>query len=70
VQSRPKSSGTARLNVDALAPKLWAAIKRLGRSLVKDGQPIRDDAAGVAEVANQIRPFVAETLPVWRRFGI
>jgi hypothetical protein len=64
------ASGSAQPNVDALAPKLWAALRRVGRSLVKDGKPITDDAAGVAEVANQIRSFVTETLPVWRRLGV
>jgi hypothetical protein len=64
------ASGAANPGVDMVAPKVWAGLRRLGRSLVKDGQPIRDDAAGIEEVKQQIGHFVAETLPVWRRLGV
>jgi len=64
------ASGSAHPVADVIAPKVWAGLRRLGRSLVKDGKPIRDDAAGVEEVKQQIGGFISDTLPVWKRLGV
>lgn len=63
-------AGAASASAEALAPKIWAAMKRNGRTITKEGQPIRDDAAAIAEICSQVRPFLADTLPVWRRLGL
>jgi len=64
------ASGSASPSAEALAPKIWAAMRRVGRSILKEGQPVKDDAEGIAEVGNQIRPFLTDTLPVWRKLGL
>jgi len=63
------ASGSAHPSAEAMAPKIWATMKRAGRSILKEGKPVPDDAAGIEEVGNQIRAFVTDMLPVLRRLG-
>ncbi len=64
------ASNGASLSAEMVAPKIWAALKRAGRSIVKEGQSIVDDAAAIDEIGSQIRPFLTNTLPVWRKLGV
>ena len=69
-QEAATGGGDTAPAAEVIAPKIWAALRRAGRSIPKDGKPISDDAAGIEEVGNQIRLFLADTLPVWRRLGL
>lgn len=64
------ASAAAALNLEALAQKCLTAMTRLGRSLLKEGKPISDPAAALAEVKNQLGPFLADSLPLWRKLGV
>jgi len=64
------AAGATSPSAETLAPKIWAAMKRNGRTIVKEGQPMRDDAAAIAEIGSQVGRFLADTLPVWRRLGL
>jgi hypothetical protein len=46
------------------------SMGRTGRRLVEDGQPIFEQAATEAALAERFRRFRADRLPFYRRLGV
>lgn len=51
-----------------LAPLIWAPIHARGEKLIKDGQPVEDEAENLALIREQVASILRDRLPLWQRF--
>ena len=54
----------------AIARHAWHVMAGQGRLMVRDGQVLESPDANIAELSAQIRPILANKLPIWRQLKV
>ena len=57
-------------DVEKIAADAYSSIKGIGRVVLKDGEPVHDEATAKEVLVERLRPILETQVPIWRRLGV
>jgi SAM-dependent methyltransferase len=56
--------------VDGVTQQVWEKLTAMGRSMVKDGAPLKEEADNIAELRPRIEAILRDKVPVWQQLKV